>query len=244
MGLDGEKVVSPEYYGSSNEETSSSCSRREAASARRMRASASKGGRGIEYFKAFYRVARSGPFATFLFARFLEEMPSRWSGLPRLPMFQLENARAALAAADRDPFINHWQSVPIALWCLSFVFLGIGRLIRQRLSLQLFVVAFSIIAIGTIADLASCALAYGQPRYTLPLLITIFVSGCVLLFGPNQPNKLLPSKTSRFGNRSHRPVAPLASWSETDSSDRNRLSPLARQSKNARCGRTQERSTI
>ena len=145
-----------------------------------------------------YRVARSGPFATFLFARFLDEMPSRWSDLPRLPMFQLENARPALAAVDRDPFINHWQNLPIALWCLSFVFLGIGRLIRQRLSLQLFVVAVSIIAIGTIADLATCVLAYGQPRYTLPLLITVFVSGSVLLFGTNRPNKLLPFADDRL----------------------------------------------
>ena len=42
MGLDGEKVLSPEYYGSSKEEeASSSCSRRVADSARRLRASAS-----------------------------------------------------------------------------------------------------------------------------------------------------------------------------------------------------------
>jgi hypothetical protein len=147
-----------------------------------------------------YRIARSGPFATFQFARFLAETPSRWGDLPRLPIFQLENARSTLAAVDRDPFINHWQGIPLALWCLLFVFIGIGRLIHQRLSLQLFVVALSFLAIGTIADLATCALAYAQPRYTLPLLITVFVSGCVLLFGTNRTNRNRPGGT-RYSDR-------------------------------------------
>ncbi len=139
-----------------------------------------------------YRVARSGPFATFLFAGFLEKLPSRWSDLPRLPMFQLKDARPMLAAVDRDPFINHWQGVPIVLWCFLFVSVGVMRLIRQRLSRELFLVALSFIAVGTIADLASCVFAYAQPRYTLPLLIVVFVSGCVLLFGAKRSNKMLP----------------------------------------------------
>ena len=159
-----------------------------------------------------YRIARSGPFATFMFAGFLAEMPSRWGDLPRLPMFQLENARSTLAAVDRDPFINHWQDMPLALWCFLFIFVGIRRLIRQRLSLQLFVVALSFLAIGTIADLATCALAYAQPRYTLPLLITVFVSGCVLLFGTNGTNRILPwgirfrSRSVRSGHTAGQPV--------------------------------------
>jgi hypothetical protein len=148
-----------------------------------------------------YRIARSGPFATFQFARFLAEMPSRWGNLPRLPMFQLENARSTLAAVDRDAFINHWQGIPLALWSLLFIFVGIGRLIHQRLSPQLFIVAVSFLAIGTIADLATCALAYAQPRYTLPLLITVFVSGCVLLFGTNRRNRIRPGGTSTVVGR-------------------------------------------
>src|SRR5258708_29358074 len=139
-----------------------------------------------------------------MFAGFLAEIPSRWGNLPRLSMFQLKNARSMLAAVDRDPFINHWQGVPIALCCCLFIFVGTGRLMRRKLSLQLFVVALGFIAIGTIADLATCVLACGQPRYTLPLLITVFVSGCVLLFGTNRTNKMLPPKTSRFRNGSHR----------------------------------------
>jgi hypothetical protein len=150
-----------------------------------------------------FRVARAGPFATFQFARFLEEIPSRWGDLPRLPIFQLGNARSMLAAVDRDPFINHWQGVPIALWCCLFLFVGIGRLMRRKLSLDLFVVALSFIAIGTIVDLASCVLGFAQPRYTLPLLVTVFASGCVLLFGTNRTNKTLLSKTSGLGNGSH-----------------------------------------
>ena len=51
-----EKVFSPEYYGSSKEEeASSSCSRRVADSARRLRASASKGGDEVMEF------AKKGP---------------------------------------------------------------------------------------------------------------------------------------------------------------------------------------
>jgi hypothetical protein len=154
-----------------------------------------------------YRIARSGPFATFLFAGFLAEIPSRWGDLPRLPMFQLENARSTLAAVDRDPFINHWQGIPLALWCFLFIFVGIVRLIQQRLSLQLFVVALSFLAIGTIADLVTCTLAYAQPRYTLPLLITVFVSGCVLLFGTNRTNTprcLLGSEVKMGDVKEHR----------------------------------------
>ena len=152
-----------------------------------------------------YRIARSGPFATFMFAGFLAEIPSRWGDLPRLPIFQLENARSTLAAVDRDPFINHWQGMPLALWCFLFIFVGVGRLIHQRLSVRLFVVALSFLAIGTIADLATCALAYAQPRYTLPLLITVFVSGCVLLFGTNRTTRILPEGT-RYRSRSVRSV--------------------------------------
>jgi hypothetical protein len=156
-----------------------------------------------------FRVARAGPFATFQFARFLEEIPARWGDLPRLSMFQLKNARPMLAAVDRDPFINHWQGLPIALWCCLFIFVGIGRLIHRKLSFQLFVVALSFIGIGTIADLATCVLACAQPRYTLPLLITVFVSGCVLLFGTNQTNRNLPGGTS-YGSRSVRSGQPVS----------------------------------
>jgi hypothetical protein len=132
-----------------------------------------------------YRVARSGPLATWRFATFLDEVPSRWGDLPRLPIFQLENARPMLAAVDGDPVINHWQSVPILFWCLLFVALGVARLKRRSLSPSLFLIALSFIAIGTAAELATCILAYATPRYTLPLLVSVFAAGCVLLFGPN-----------------------------------------------------------
>jgi hypothetical protein len=69
---------------------------------------------------------------------------------------------------------------------------------RRKLSLQLFVIAFSFIGIGTIADLASCVLGFAQPRYTLPLLVTVFASGCVLLFATNRTNKTMPPKSTRF----------------------------------------------
>jgi hypothetical protein len=132
-----------------------------------------------------FRVARSGPLATFHFATFLNEVPSRWADLPRLSIFELKNARPMLAAVDGDPFINHWQCLPILFWCLLFVAIGVARLKRRSLSQSLFLVALSFIAIGTAAELATCILAYATPRYTLPLLVSVFAAGCVLLFGPN-----------------------------------------------------------
>jgi hypothetical protein len=77
----------------------------------------------------------------------------------------------------------------------------------------LFVVALSFLAIGTIADLVTCTLAYAQPRYTLPLLITVFVSGCVLLFGTNRTNATLAGgsrhrgRSVRSGRRAGQPVS-------------------------------------
>ncbi len=130
-----------------------------------------------------YRVARSGPFATYLFAHSIQEAPADWRQLPPLPIFRLRTAQAALDKVDSDLLINHWQGIPIALWCLLFVCAGVWRLWRQRLTLDLFLVALSFIAVGTLADLASCLFAHSQPRYTLPLLVAVFVAGCVLLFG-------------------------------------------------------------
>jgi hypothetical protein len=129
-----------------------------------------------------YRVARSGPFATFLFARFLQRTPTHWTYLPALPIFELKSAQHMLARVDRDPFINHWEGVPLVFWFLLFLGIGIWRLARHRISLPLFFVALTFIALGTLSDLIACIFAYSQPRYTLPLLVTVFGSGCILLF--------------------------------------------------------------
>jgi hypothetical protein len=129
-----------------------------------------------------YRVARSGPFATDLFARSIQETPADWRQLPPLPIFRLSTAQAMLDKVDSDLLINHWQGVPIAVWCLLFIVAGIWRLFRQRLGLDLFLAALSFIAVGTLADWASCLFAYSQPRYTLPLLIAVLIAGCVFLF--------------------------------------------------------------
>ncbi len=130
-----------------------------------------------------FRVARSGPFATWIFARDIHQTPADWRQLPPLPIFQLSTAQAMLKRADSDLLINHWQDVPIALWCLLFFFAGIWRLRRRRLNPDLFLVALSFIAVGALADLASCVFAYRHPRYTLPLLIAVLSAGCVFLFG-------------------------------------------------------------
>lgn len=140
-----------------------------------------------------FRVARAGPFTTFLFAR--DEVPVRGGNLPRLPFFQLEYARPMLKAVDVDPVITHWENIPIIFWFLIFLSIGIGRRLRGKISAELFLVALGFVAVGTAADLASCVFAYGQPRYTLPLLTVVFLSGCVLVFGLNQR----PTKPWRGG---------------------------------------------
>jgi hypothetical protein len=115
--------------------------------------------------------------------------PPIYCFLARLPFWLTDT----LSHGAASPIFAEQHPSSLAVWML----------IRQRLSLQLFIVALSFLAIGTIADLATCALAYAQPRYTLPLLITVFVSGCVLLFGTNGTNRILPWGIS-FRNRSVR----------------------------------------
>jgi hypothetical protein len=142
-----------------------------------------------------FRVARAGPLATLLFAR--DEVPYRGSNLPHLPFFELAYARPMLETIDHDPIIAHWQNIPLIFWFLVFLAIGIGRRLRGKISIELFLGALAFVAVGTAADVASCIFAYGQPRYTLPLLTTVFLCGCLLLFGLDQESTTLAHRNRK-----------------------------------------------
>jgi hypothetical protein len=128
-----------------------------------------------------YRIARAGPFATFEFAQDLLDQNNE--NLPRAAFVRLASPLLMLNCVDADPIINHWENLPLVAWFWLFLSVGIGRTMRGTLSLRLVFLVVNFVLIGTAADLAACIFAYGQPRYTLPLLTTVFVAGCVLLFG-------------------------------------------------------------
>jgi hypothetical protein len=127
-----------------------------------------------------YRIARAGPFATFQFARSLALVNN---GDRPAPFLDLPDPLSMLDAVDADPVICHWENIPLIVWFVMFLLIGIVRRLRRTISRLLFFLALSFVAVGAVADLAACVFAYAQPRYTLPLLIGVFASGCVLLFG-------------------------------------------------------------
>ena len=124
-----------------------------------------------------YRVALSGPFATFLFARVVEEEPSRWNHLPPLPFFDFSTARRMLEKARRDPLIGHWQGVPILVWFILFAVIGAWRLRRKALPPNVLLIGLTALGAGIAVYGATCLGVFSQPRYTLPLLVSVFVFG-------------------------------------------------------------------
>ena len=128
-----------------------------------------------------YRVALSGPLATFLFARTVDSEPLRWSNLPPLPMFDLPIAQRMLERAKHDPFLRHWQGIPILVWCLLFAVVAIWRLRRQTLPPELLLTGLTVLGIGVAVYGATCVCVFSQPRYVLPLLVSVYAFGSVVL---------------------------------------------------------------
>lgn len=76
---------------------------------------------------------------------------------------------------------------------IFFAAVGLVRLRRGAISTQLFLFTVGFVVVGLATDVAACVFAYGDARYTLPLLTTIFVSGGTVCFGstmesPNSDN--------------------------------------------------------
>ena len=128
-----------------------------------------------------YRVALSGPLATFLFARTVESEPLRWSNLPRLPMFELPIAQGILERAKHDPLLSHWQRIPILVWCLLFAVVGVWRLRRRTLPPELLLIGLTVLGIGVAVYGATCVCVFSQPRYVLPLLVSVYAFGSIVL---------------------------------------------------------------
>jgi hypothetical protein len=128
-----------------------------------------------------YRVALSGPLATFLFARTVDSEPLRWSNLPRLPMFELSIAQGMLERAKHDPLVRHWQRIPVLVWCLLFAVVGVWRLRRQTLPPELLLTGLTVLGIGVAVYGATCVCVFSQPRYVLPLLVSVYTFGSIVL---------------------------------------------------------------
>jgi hypothetical protein len=127
-----------------------------------------------------YRIALSGPLETFRFASSIERDPFPWSQLPRLPMFNILFARIALKKAEHDWFMRHWNGIPILVWFLLFVLVGILRFRRSALSLDALLIGLTILGIGATAYAANCICVYSTPRYVLPLLVSVFAFGSIV----------------------------------------------------------------
>lgn len=140
-----------------------------------------------------YRVALSGPLATFMFAREVAEEPLQWSHLPPLPMFDFSIARRMLEKAEHDLFIGHWQGVPILVWCLLFAAIAVWRLRRHTLPPELLLIGLTILGIGLVVYGATCVCIFSQPRYVLPLLVSVFAFGssvfCIDFDATRQPSE-------------------------------------------------------
>jgi hypothetical protein len=128
-----------------------------------------------------YRVALSGPLATFLFARTVESEPLRWGNLPRLPMFELPIANRMLERAKHDPLLRHWQGIPILVWCLLFAVVGVWRIRRETLPPEFLLIGLTFLGVGAAVYGATCVCVFSQPRYVLPLLVSVCAFGAVVL---------------------------------------------------------------
>ena len=150
-----------------------------------------------------YRIARAGPFATFQFVRSLAL--AKVGGQP--PSYlDLPDPLSMLDAVDADLVISHWENIPLIVWFSVFLSIGIARRLRRAISQRLFFLALSFVAFGAVADLAACVFAYAQPRYTLPLLVGVFASGGVLLFGSDRRKERLDVSAQAEASGVQKPV--------------------------------------
>ena len=128
-------------------------------------------------------IALTGPKATFYSVEDIRKEPQAWAGIGSLLFFDPPVANHMLKRAFHDNYIRHWRFVPIAVWCLLFLTIGVWRLVRGTLPLELGIVALSIFGIGFAVYVATCVCNITQPRYVLPFWVGTIASGCVLIAG-------------------------------------------------------------
>jgi hypothetical protein len=135
-------------------------------------------------------IALTGPKAVFSSVELIQKSPASWAGLGELPIFEPLTTQATMHKADHDNFIRHWRWMPLLAWCILFLAIGTVRKLKARFSSELFVIGLTIFAIGLVAYSATCVINYSMPRYVLPLLISIFASGTILLAADERSDRL------------------------------------------------------
>ena len=140
-------------------------------------------------------IALTGPKATFYSVEDIQKEPEAWAGIRSLLFFDPEVANHTLKRALHDNYIRHWRFVPIAIWFLLFLAIGIWRIGRGNLSVSLGVVAFSMYGIGLAIYVATCVCNITQPRYVLPLWVATVAFGCISITGSRLHNLRLRKQT-------------------------------------------------
>ena len=125
-------------------------------------------------------IAIAAPKATFFSLDRIEQNPSDWAGVGDLPIFAPANAKASVARATKDFMIRHWRWMPILVWSLLFVCIGVWRVTRGLLSGVYLFIGLSVWTIGTLVYAANCVCIYTMPRYALPLLAAVIAFGCLV----------------------------------------------------------------
>jgi hypothetical protein len=130
-------------------------------------------------------IALTGAKSTFDSIPLIAERPRAWAGISGLPMFNRTVAQAALDRAFHDNFIRHWRFLPIGAWLALFFGIGILRMFRRDLPVELALVGLTMFGIGLVTYAATCVCNYSMPRYVLPLLVAVFACGAVVTVARN-----------------------------------------------------------
>ena len=153
----------------------------------------------VDVMRGFYPtndqgIALTGPKSTFYSVANIEKNPEAWKELRSLSFFDPAVAHLTLERAFHDIFIRHWRFLPIGGWCLLFALIGVWRVARGKLSVNLAMVAFCIFGIGLAVHVVTCICNLAQPRYVLPLWVVSLAAGCLLIAGRSGSFQLSESR--------------------------------------------------
>ncbi|MBV9274593.1 MAG: hypothetical protein JO333_11915 [Verrucomicrobia bacterium] len=118
-------------------------------------------------------IAIAAPKATYFSLERITANPSDWTGISSLPIFTPAQAKGTADRAYNDNMIRHWRWVPILIWILVFLAIGIWRVRYRQLSGPMFATGLSMLGVGILIYAANCACASALPRYALPLLVSV-----------------------------------------------------------------------
>jgi hypothetical protein len=118
-------------------------------------------------------IAIAAPKATYFSLERITANPSDWTGISSLPIFTPATAKGTADRAYNDNMVRHWRWVPILIWILVFLAIGIWRVRRRQLSGLMFATGLSMLGVGILIYAANCACDSALPRYALPLLVSV-----------------------------------------------------------------------